>query len=341
MEEPNKNSEMRASQELGAEVLAQMVAALRDAIPRDKANLNAFRMLDYLAQQTAELAGEGKEPLVPTKNIYYELSGNPNQEPSAWVSQLWKALEERLYGQIEASVRERSQAYGLDSYLRPTKIDGSPALYTLTATPLSGLQSAPRASEMKGRTGGEGAVVYQQDLTLKLSLPGRMLFGRGLAWTRPKKIVLAIYLVVVALLLMVISYGGYLALARSSDPLSAAGVLTLMAVFGIPWATMRGMDKALRIFDDRIVIAPGWALAWREFGATMELEGELESGGTKAIKVVRYTAPCPICEGMLKLDYGEPDFPRRLVGRCTKSPREHVFSFDRITRRGKALITPT
>ena len=34
---------------------------------------------------------------------------------------------------------------------------------------------------------------------------------------------------------------------------------------------------------------------------------------------------------------GEPDYPRRLVGRCHESPREHVFSFDRVTRRGCVL----
>lgn len=57
-------------------------------------------------------------------------------------------------------------------------------------------------------------------------------------------------------------------------------------------------------------------------------------------RLVRYTAVCPVCASRVFVEKGEPDFPRRLVGRCSESPREHVFSFDRITRRGTALICP-
>jgi hypothetical protein len=37
---------------------------------------------------------------------------------------------------------------------------------------------------------------------------------------------------------------------------------------------------------------------------------------------------------MVKLDRGEPDFPHRIIGRCEEHPREHVFSFDRSSKRG-------
>lgn len=40
---------------------------------------------------------------------------------------------------------------------------------------------------------------------------------------------------------------------------------------------------------------------------------------------------------MIKLDRGEADFPRRIVGRCEEHPREHVFSFDRMLKRGELL----
>lgn len=57
-------------------------------------------------------------------------------------------------------------------------------------------------------------------------------------------------------------------------------------------------------------------------------------------RLVRYTAVCPVCASCVFVEKGEPEFRRRLVGRCSESPREHVFSFDRITRRGGALICP-
>lgn len=58
-----------------------MAEALRASIPRDKARINAFRVLDYLALRTIELVQAGEEPEIPTKDIHVDLGGNPNQEP--------------------------------------------------------------------------------------------------------------------------------------------------------------------------------------------------------------------------------------------------------------------
>ena len=52
---------------------------------------------------------------------------------------------------------------------------------------------------------------------------------------------------------------------------------------------------------------------------------------------MKYLGECPICGAEVLLDKGEPDFPRRLVGRCQESPREHIFSFDRVTKAGMKL----
>ncbi|WP_156891533.1 hypothetical protein [Nevskia ramosa] len=57
-------------------------------------------------------------------------------------------------------------------------------------------------------------------------------------------------------------------------------------------------------------------------------------------RIVRYTSTCTVCSGEVQIRPGEPDFPRRMVGRCAQSPREHVFSFDRITLIGGPLIIP-
>ena len=321
--------------------LITMAEALRGAIPRDKLRTNSFRMLDHLARRTMELIREGKEPQIATKEIYIDLDGNPNQGASAWVSTLWKEIETKHYEQIKPIVIQRCREMGLSHYPRPAKLNGSPALYQLEAYPLDAMPLSTAISEREdGLQHSRGAVTYEQDLTLKLSRLGRLVFGSGLAWTLWKKLTLASVIAIITILLLAFLFVGYGVLLQRHTPLSAADVLTLMLVVAGPWAITRKIDELTRIFDDRIVIAPDWALSWKEFGATMELEGEPENGGTRVIKVARYTARCPICDGMLKLDKGEPDFPRRLVGRCSKSPREHVFSFDRITRIGLGLIPP-
>lgn len=90
----------------------------------------------------------------------------------------------------------------------------------------------------------------------------------------------------------------------------------------------------IRLFEDRIVLAYELIMAFKEKPAQLEL---LRDGDLSFIRLVRYSAPCPICGATIYLEKGEPDFPRRLVGRCYDSPREHVFSFDRVTQKGIVL----
>lgn len=98
--------------------------------------------------------------------------------------------------------------------------------------------------------------------------------------------------------------------------------------FGIvkPW---------VNFLDDRLMIAPETFVAFRDKPAQLELI--TAENNKKSIQLVRYKASCPVCGASVYLSDGKPDFPRRLVGRCIESPREHVFSFDRVTRMGYAL----
>ena len=69
-----------------------------------------------------------------------------------------------------------------------------------------------------------------------------------------------------------------------------------------------------------------------------ELPAQLERKRTEkgeVLRLLRYTAPCPVCGSDLHLGDGGPDRPGRTVGRCIDAPREHVFSFDPVSHRGK------
>ncbi len=92
----------------------------------------------------------------------------------------------------------------------------------------------------------------------------------------------------------------------------------------------------LEVTSDRIRMASD---TWLRNGNPAQIE-ICRNQGDIEWRLVRYTAVCPVCASRVYVEKGEPDFPRRLVGRCSESPREHVFSFDRITRRGTALIYP-
>jgi len=115
-------------------------------------------------------------------------------------------------------------------------------------------------------------------------------------------------------------------------------MLIVILMIAIPsWAWFGKLIPFIRIFDDRIRTTSDSMLAFGEKEAQMEFYKE---GDIRVIRIVRYSSVCSICGADVSLDDGSPDFPRRMVGRCAESPREHVFSFDRVTRKGAVLRSP-
>jgi len=90
-----------------------------------------------------------------------------------------------------------------------------------------------------------------------------------------------------------------------------------------------------RLFDDRILLLGMVDVSGDDRGVVLDRE---EIDGVRSIVLRRYVADCPICRTTtISLSRGEKDFRRRIVGRCDNSPREHVFSFDRVTLEGGPL----
>lgn len=112
----------------------------------------------------------------------------------------------------------------------------------------------------------------------------------------------------------------------------------LIAMIGIPaWARLEVISPWFRLFDDRIKPASSLVLALGEKDAQVEV---FRDNDLRVIRFVRYSSTCSICGAAVDLGDGSPDFPRRMVGRCSESPREHIFSFDRVTRMGRVLRGP-
>lgn len=106
-----------------------------------------------------------------------------------------------------------------------------------------------------------------------------------------------------------------------------------LATFSILiWKTI---GPLIRLPEDQIVLAPWW-LQSDDKDRLLERRAPPRYQD-KSIKAVRYTAKCPVCGGKVHAKSGGLEFWRRIVGRCENSPREHVFSFDHVTRRGTSL----
>lgn len=308
---------------------------LIEAIPLDRKQILVGKVLTYLASQTMQSIKEGNGiPRISTKAIHVDLGGNPKQQPSAWLSPIWEKIEESHYPEIEPTLIDECRRAGLSVYPILEKDHGKPAYYRIDVKPVPAPIEEPMSVD---EVLPKHAIRYKRDLSLKLSWLGELFFSTGLRWTPFKR-----YSYVTWQLLFLFAVAAFdlllwLLLWFSKPPLSGQDLVVISMAIGMPIGAYWHFREIVRLFDDRILIAPDWMLAIKELGATVEINRSKNSDGDSTIRVRRYTSICPVCGWMIKLDRGEPDFPRRIIGRCEEHPREHVFSFDRMTKRGKLL----
>jgi hypothetical protein len=92
----------------------------------------------------------------------------------------------------------------------------------------------------------------------------------------------------------------------------------------------------------RIGLAPYWLTKLRVVSAQLRYvrTDNKRSNGQyiRALQLVVYQAKCPICGSKVLIEKGKHARKGMLVGVCDESPREHVFSFDHVTKKGKLII---
>ena len=105
-----KQSVNACRDELDSETYLRLADVLIQAIPNDRKLMQAGKVMLYLASETKKAASQNQiqmlPPRVPTKAIHVDLGGNPNREPSAWLSPIWKEIEVRYFPEIEARLIE-------------------------------------------------------------------------------------------------------------------------------------------------------------------------------------------------------------------------------------------
>ena len=91
----------------------------------------------------------------------------------------------------------------------------------------------------------------------------------------------------------------------------------------------------------RIAIAPQWMMKFKQVTAQLEsipLNKKRKNGRPyRKLEFVIYEGKCPVCQNIVEVENGKRQFKGRLIGFCSESPREHVFSFDHVTKKGKLL----
>lgn len=300
----------------------------------------AFAVLQFLAQETLRCLDEGKDPRFNNHAIRSAVTGEKEGDPSAWLSRHWKAINGEIRQQRLEGLQEFAAQQQLDVYPWVSKTEsgggaGNQALYSLVALPLP----APLRPERAASESRPYDIAYIPAENLQPSWWARWLFdGNRVAHGWRKGMLIwptLIWFVIVALLTVVLFY----ALSQSKTPLSTHELMATILMGLLVWYAIRVVKRFERLVDDRLIMASEHLVGFREFGVCLELfkpEGST-TDTPKSLRIIKYASRCPTCDAQVLLDEGAPDFPRRIVGRCQESPREHVFSFDRATRTGCRL----
>ena len=320
--------------------LKAMAECLLDYLKVHGKSGRAFEVLQFLASGTLQCLAEGREPRFNNFAIRSAVIGETEGDASAWLSPIWKKITTDLRQQREEGLQQFAAERGLDCYPWVSKLEssgggGNQALFFLVALPL------PETGKQSPTTTDSAPpdITYIAAENLQPSWWARWLFDQNHVASGWRKWLLVwpnlIWFAVTGLLGILL----FVILGQSTTPLSAKDLMLTILLALIAWYAVRVVKRFERLVDDRLIMASDSMVGFREFGVCLELfktEGT-SSGSGKGLRMVKYAAQCPVCTAQVLLDPGEPDFPRRIVGRCQESPREHVFSFDRVTRTGYKL----
>lgn len=311
---------------------------LKDYLSVHGRNAQHYQVLQFLADATLERLSEGKQPRFNYLAIRDAVTGDTGGDASAWFGRHWKTLMGDFRQKCEEGVQKFAADQGLMVYPWIEKREssggaGNQALISLVALPIPGT-SSPVAKALPKHD-----IDYIPAEKLKLSWWIRWVFDKDqvakgwrkwmLVW--PNLLWFAIVGIVTAFLLW--------AMGQSAAPLTTRDAIFLIYIGLLAWYARYLIDRLFRLVDDRIILASDSMVGFKEFGVCLELfkpEGS-NADTPKRARMIKYAGTCPVCSAQVLLDKGEPDFPRRIVGRCQDSPREHVFSFDRATQTGYRL----
>jgi len=125
----------------------------------------------------------------------------------------------------------------------------------------------------------------------------------------------------------------------SMSTVSLFYTIIISAVFGFSYCLLKPFYEAIQ---KRIGIAPIWLTKLKVISAQLRYvrtESKRSNGKfIRALQLVVYQAECPICNSEVFIEKGKNAHKGRLIGVCDESPREHIFSFDHVMKKGKLII---
>lgn len=292
----------------------------------------ALEVFQELSIRTLERATAGRSTEFSAENLKQGVAKDAVKDPSAWISPLWKKLKEDE-PTLQEGLRDVAKQLKLSFTPKLAKRAGSPAYYYLVAMeleeaeknegiaplPINGVHYTPE-------------VVVAPAAWLNSALrSGVIPWSSGLRWG-VASIVMGAFLMVVLGWLMVIFVG-----LNATRPFKSTDLFSVFVLSGAGYLVYRLFTFLDVLFDQRIVLAPIFLTPLNQDNVTLEFRKTEGDESRIELAFVRYAAICPQCGGTISIFDGLRAFPDRLIGRCRRSSREHIYSFDPTLKVGKPL----
>jgi hypothetical protein len=316
----------------------EVIQCLIDWLKQEPSDEKPHRLLRALANESIKKAGfeEHKRRFTADELVAATEEVPIPIDAKKWLD--WTGSFADYWRTREPQVIKFAKQKGLHCYPKPERIStkggpGNFATFCIKAIPIPEFSDDEiDCQSQQNRGAGQQQTYYETALLgeIKSSWLVRKLFRDGQIHLKRWHIGMILIGMSVATLI----YVSWLALSIP-QPITTRDITLFISIFGLPFFLWIMIIRPwAHLFNDRIVLAHNLLIQNKEKSAQVEL---LQDGELSLIRLVRYSAPCPICGSTVYLEDGSPNHPRRLVGRCHGSPKEHIFSFDRVTRKGRIL----
>lgn len=293
--------------------------------------------LDYEIQRVGE--GHGSTAY-DAENLRACLDEISDKSASGWLAPTWKVLQD--FDEIHGDgLRSWAAQHGYSGFCLPAKQasqggSGNTSKYFFLYIAVTQKQTAFSQSATPST---DTSVQYIMDTQIQPAWWVGWLLKSGFKLYGWRKWLLFGYCLIIFASVTSLILLSFLSIAL--DQHSFSDFIKLVAsCFGAGLIGYFCLGSFFRLVNWRIVMAPMFFTRFNEVeNAQLELVtlAEDSTGATKEIRLVRYSAQCPICSARVLLRGGGYQYPGRLIGRCEESPAEHAFSFDRVASRGQII----
>lgn len=329
---------MEKQQEYAPEALANCLISFFELLSNDK---KIHRFILEVAKQTINKSQAGQDISVTTKELFLELFPSQNEaNASSVLANIWRNIP-KLQDEISVRLTEHAvNEFGLNVYPWIEKIDSDGGAGNLVRYRLIGIKVDK--TEVAGPNPYRDKIAHDIEYTavqdLKPSLAAKIFFGKSNEIIGYKKWIM-IFIPLLQMVFYILMILGLFFILKNKTIATLSFYHSGLLVIAI-WFLINKIKRFERFTEDRIIMASDFFMSWGEISIVQELvtvEDQNRNFLYKKVKLTKYVALCPICNAQVELAKGDPDFPRRIIGRCKESPREHVYSFDRVTKLGSFL----